>query len=110
MKKNVLFVINNIMVSLVPGLAMFGLATVWSLYTINEPIMNTQTKVSYFNKMSNISLKVFIISVLFVIVTMLINNIFEEKNFKKGHIIIMVLLSLLVISLIVFNVYLIVSS
>ena len=104
MKNTKLYLINNILAVLVTPLAMLNLAFKLSISVASKTKIPFEDRFDVFKDLNTLSFKVFIISVLFAIVTMLINNIFEEKKYKKGQIVMTVLLSLLTITLIVVSV------
>lgn len=104
MKNTKLYLINNLLAVLVTPLAMLNLSFKLSGIIANKVNIPIDDKIDIFKNINTLSIKVFIISVLFAIVTLLINNIFEEKQFKLGQIIITILLSILAITLITVSV------
>ncbi len=104
MKNSKLYLVNNILATLVTPLAMLAWSYRLSLGIVSKEKIEFANRFDIFKELNTISTKVFIITVLFAVVTMLINNIFEEKKFKKGHIVMTVLLTLLTISLIVVSI------
>ena len=106
MKNSKLYLVNSLLATLVTPMALLALSfKIARLIAIKEQIP-IDDRIRIYRSFNTISLKVFIISVLFAIVTMLINNIFEEKKFKIGQIIMTVLLVVLMIALIIISIIL----
>ena len=75
MKNTKLYLINNILAVLVTPLAMLNLAFKLSISVASKTKIPFEDRFDVFKDLNTLSFKVFIISVLFAIVAMLINNI-----------------------------------